>query len=115
MSIQIVPYIIAFVAIVAVFLLTLLDGRWKVSASRWPWQKPTAAGPLNPSGARFGGGWDYKIGAQWSAFDKLGGTIIVDLLYGSIRIEYHTHYADEQRRLREQKAAEMRARRGGHG
>lgn len=63
----------------------------KVEFSRWPWQgygwfphlteNKKAAAISNPTGARFGGGWKYKIGIA------IGGTaIIVDLLFGSIRI-----------------------------
>lgn len=66
-------------------------GRLKITSSRWPWQGygwfPHKNGkgpraPLNPSGARFGAGWDYKLGIS------IGGrTIILDLLFGSVRIE----------------------------
>jgi len=66
----------------------------KITFSRFPWQKrdphwshPTDAAPKWGWGktggmARFGGGWDYKLGIAVS-----GRTIIVDLLFGSVRIE----------------------------
>lgn len=66
-------------------------GKLKITASRWPWQGygwfphrngkgPTA--PLNPTGARFGGGWRWKLGVSIG-----GGTVILDLLFGMVRIE----------------------------
>lgn len=65
-------------------------GRLKIEGSRWPWQGygwfPHKNGrgrtaPLNPGGARFGGGWTYKLGIS------IGGrTIILDLLFGVVRI-----------------------------
>lgn len=65
----------------------------KIIFSRWPWQgygwfphktkNKIAIAPLNPYGSRFGGGWNYKLGIA------IGGrTIIIDLLFGSIRIEF---------------------------
>lgn len=65
-------------------------GRLKITASRWPWQGygwfPHKNGcgrttPLNPGGARFGGGWNYKLGISIA-----GRTIILDLLFGIVRI-----------------------------
>lgn len=66
-------------------------GRFRVKASRWPWQGygwfPHKTGnrigcaPLNPTGARFGGGWNYKLGISIG-----GSTVIVDLLFGSLWI-----------------------------
>lgn len=67
-------------------------GRIEIKASRWPWQEglgwfPHKSGsgpkaPLNPMGARFGGGWRYKLGIAIG-----GSTVIIDLLFGSIRIQ----------------------------
>lgn len=65
-------------------------GKINIKASRFPWQGygwfphkngkgPTA--PLNPGGARFGGGWNWKLGVSVG-----GSTILVDLLFGTIRI-----------------------------
>ena len=52
----------------------------KIKFDRWPWQPP-----LRPKGfmGRFGGGWKYSLG-----FKCGGRTIIFDLLFGSIRIEW---------------------------
>lgn len=67
-------------------------GRLEVTASRWPWQGygwfPHKNGkgpkaPLNRSGARFGAGWAWSLGVQ---IGVSGRTVIVDLLFGSIRI-----------------------------
>ncbi|MFY1847920.1 hypothetical protein [Achromobacter dolens] len=67
-------------------------GKIEIIAQRWPWQgygwfphkasKPKHTAPLNPGGARFGGGWNYKLGIMVG-----GSTIIIDLLFGSIRIQ----------------------------
>lgn len=56
----------------------------EIRAQRWPWQE----GPghrialFNPKGARFGGGWNYKLG-----IDIGGSTIILNLIWGMIRID----------------------------
>ena len=67
-------------------------GKYTIKAERWPWQgwgwrphlnrihSPGYA-PLNSTGARFGGGWRYKLGIAVG-----GTTIYVDLLFGSVRI-----------------------------
>lgn len=66
-------------------------GKVSITASRFPWQGygwfphkngkgPTAM--LNQSGARFGGGWNYKLGISVGG----SGTILIDLLFGTIRI-----------------------------
>lgn len=63
-------------------------GRIEIEASRWPWQGygwfphkngkgPTAL--LNSSGARFGGGWKYKLGVSLS-----GRTLMLDLMFGIV-------------------------------
>jgi len=67
-------------------------GRIEIKASRWPWQgagwfphrQPWHPGraPLNSCGARFGGGWKYKFGISIG-----GSTILIDLLFGSLRIQ----------------------------
>lgn len=66
-------------------------GKLVIKFDRWPWQGwgwfPHKNGckkgfaPLNPRGSRFGGGWNYKLGLQIG-----GSTVIIDLLFGSIRI-----------------------------
>lgn len=67
-------------------------GRLIIKAQRWPWQgygwfphrcsNPALRAPLNGNGARFGGGWRYKLGVSIG-----GSTILVDLLFGMLRIE----------------------------
>ena len=62
----------------------------EIIASRWPWQKDEGHWAStngrygwrckNPLG-RFGGGWTYKLGFAFS-----GQTLLIDLLFGSIRI-----------------------------
>lgn len=68
---------------------TLAIGRLVITAQRFPWQgygwaphkKPVDQrafrAPLNSSGARFGGGWKYKLGVSVG-----GTTVMVDLLFG---------------------------------
>ena len=60
----------------------------RVEAKRWPWQKgynwrgmENSSAPLNSGGARFGGGWGYKLGV-----DVGGSTVILNLLFGMVRI-----------------------------
>lgn len=64
--------------------------KYEITASRFPWQGygwfphkngkgPTA--PINPGGARFGGGWNWKLGISTG-----GTTILLDLLFGTVRI-----------------------------
>lgn len=36
---------------------------------------------LNPGGARFGAGWNYKLGISVG-----GTTVLIDLLFGTVRI-----------------------------
>lgn len=67
-------------------------GRFNIKGDRWPWQGygwfphrhrvSVTAAPLNRSGARFGGGWRYKFGIAVG-----GSSIIIDLVFGSIRID----------------------------
>lgn len=65
-------------------------GKFEITASRFPWQgygwfpHKNGKGPkamLNPSGARFGGGWNWKVGVSVG-----GTTVLIDLLVGTIRI-----------------------------
>ncbi len=66
-------------------------GKFEITASRWPWQKgynwrgmTNSSAPLNMNGARFGGGWRYKLGVSWGSsfltphFDLLFGMISVN-------------------------------------
>lgn len=62
-------------------------GRLQVTASRWPWQPgydwrgTHHYAPLNAGGARFGGGWRYKLGVE------VGGTsVMFNLLYGIVTV-----------------------------
>jgi hypothetical protein len=69
----------------------LVIGRLEISANRWPWQgygwaphnqpkgEKVLCAPLNASGARFGGGWKFKLGVSVGAT-----TTNVDLLFGSV-------------------------------
>lgn len=60
---------------------------------RWPWQKgynwrgmTKSAAPLNPGGARFGGGWDFALGLRLSAPGRYGFSAILELGFGMIRL-----------------------------
>lgn len=64
--------------------------KYEITASRFPWQGygwfphkngkgPTAM--LNPQGSRFGAGWNYKLGVSVG-----GTTLLIDLLFGTVRI-----------------------------
>ena len=62
---------------------------YEIVAKRWPWQDgydwhgmTNCPAPLNPKGARFGGGWKYKLGISVS-----GSSIMVDLVFGLISIQ----------------------------
>lgn len=73
-------------------------GRLNINASRWPWQQMSATPEgkrinfgfrphksgvrgaiLNPTSARFGGGWNYKLG-----IDIANRSILLHLLFGSV-------------------------------
>lgn len=65
-------------------------GRLHIRASRWPNQGygwfPHKNGrgpvsPLNGSGARFGGGWNYKLG-----IDIGSGSVLLNLAFGTVSI-----------------------------
>lgn len=67
----------------------MIIGRLKVTADRFPWQgygwfphknDNSQKAMFNPSGARFGGGWNYKLGLSIG-----GSTVIIDLIFGSLR------------------------------
>lgn len=66
----------------------MIIGKYEIRAQRWPWQPGydwkgivNSNAPLNPGGARFGGGWKYALGIEIG-----GDTIIINLLFGMIRI-----------------------------
>lgn len=61
-------------------------GRITIAAKRWPWQEgynwrgmSISRAPLNPGGARFGGGWRYKLGIDFG-----GRTVLLNLLFGML-------------------------------
>ena len=65
-------------------------GRLQVEAKRFPWQGygwfPHKNGMghkaiLNQSGARFGGGWNYKLGISIGS-----SSVVLDLVFGIVRI-----------------------------
>ena len=65
-------------------------GRFTVVALRWPWQGrgwfPHKNGQgrmalLNPTGARFGGGWKYRLGIAVGE-----RSIMIDLIFGTIEV-----------------------------
>lgn len=62
--------------------------KWEVVAQRWPWQSgydwkgmKNNGAPLNAGGARFGGGWKYKLGLSFG-----GSTLMIDLLFGIVKV-----------------------------
>lgn len=71
---------------------------FEISASRWPWQSgynwrgSLSSAPLNKAdaktgaSARFGGGWKYKLGISTAGWKNGGIELLVDLLFGSVRI-----------------------------
>lgn len=60
------------------------------SASRWPWQAPIGTAPLNPSGARFGGGWDCALGLRFGWPTRFGFSVLFELGFGIVQIGYRT-------------------------
>ena len=56
----------------------------KIKADRWPWQKNGAkkwGWRKVPCYGRFGGGWHWVLG-----FEASGSELILNLLYGQIKI-----------------------------
>lgn len=60
----------------------------KIDFMRWPWQRgydwrgmTGCTAPLNAGGARFGGGWRYKLGV-----DIGSRSILINLIFGIVRI-----------------------------
>lgn len=71
-------------------------GRLRITADRWPWQRPVSwhqqlSGNLPrrygwgtvPGMGRFGGGWNWNLGIQVGS-----STVILNLLWGSVRINW---------------------------
>ena len=67
-----------------------------IAADRWPWQAgygwrgSKSSAPLNRPdkhgySARFGGGWKYNLGFQFS-----GRTLLIELLFGTLRFNIET-------------------------
>lgn len=69
-----------------------------IKADRWPWQSgynwhgmTNSAAPLNKprkgdkAAPRFGGGWKYNLGFQFS-----GRTLLIELLFGMITFNIET-------------------------
>lgn len=76
----------------------------KAKLDRWPWQDGYGWGnmtgrtaPLNPKGARFGGGWKYKLGISIG-----GSTILLDLFFGMVQITWG-NWREKERRDAEMK------------
>lgn len=89
----------------------------KIKADRWPWQKGynwhgmvNSTAPLNQpkpgakAAPRFGGGWQWALGFEASASD-LGGTVLLNLLFGMIRISWRTAKGQAADRLYEDQKA----------
>ncbi len=51
----------------------------RIKADRWPWQQNKRSLFMG----RFGGGWNWNLG-----FQAGGRTIILNLLWGSVRISW---------------------------
>ncbi|MFT3967379.1 MAG: hypothetical protein QM690_16005 [Sphingobium sp.] len=81
-----------------------------IRAERWPWQAgynwygmTSSAAPLNQPRAgdkaapRFGGGWKYSLGFEWS-----GCTLLVNLLIGMLAFNIET--AKDRREAEERRA-----------
>lgn len=76
-------------------------GRLEIKASRWPWQgygwfstKNNPKAYLNPSGARFGGGWRWCLGV------RIGGdTVMMELLFGMLRFAWLPKKVNYQNQL----------------
>lgn len=92
--------------------------RIEIKAKRWPWQQgynwrgmTNSTAPLNADGARFGGGWKYKIGFSTGGWTKRGIHVSFDLLFGIVSVTYRTSFAiAEDRQLEEQRAKWRRER-----
>jgi hypothetical protein len=75
----------------------LVVGPLRIAASRWPgmdgydWRGMTnSAAPLNPGGARFGGGWRFKLGVETGGWDANGIHLHFDLLFGALAVIWRT-------------------------
>lgn len=95
--------------------MVILGGRLEVTATRFPWQKGYSwkgmndTAPLNPKGARFGGGWKYALGFRTAGLGPHGLSINCDALFGIITIRWrslqarrHDYVNHMIRRLRKQ-------------
>ncbi|WP_088183946.1 hypothetical protein [Sphingobium sp. Z007] len=89
-------------------------GALLIRAERWPWQAgynwhgmTNSAAPLNQprrgdrAAPRFGGGWKYNLGIQFS-----GRTLLVELLFGMLTFNIETA---KDRRVAAENAARRKA------
>lgn len=60
--------------------------KWYIKFERWPRQKQH----LGIFGGRFGGGWEYALGFKASRPSSHGWSLIIELLFGSVRLGYRT-------------------------
>ncbi|MFK4794913.1 hypothetical protein [Sphingobium sp. ZW T5_29] len=80
-----------------------------IKADRWPWQAgynwqgmTNSSAPLNQprkgdkAAPRFGGGWKYNLGLQFS-----GRTLLIELLFGMLT--FHIETAKDRREADERK------------
>lgn len=73
-------------------------GALEICASRWPWQegynwRGTTREALLNNGARFGGGWKYKLGASSGGWSTSGIGLHLDLILGALHIEWVTAHS----------------------
>jgi hypothetical protein len=64
--------------------------KWYIKFERWPWQMQH----LGVFSGRFGGGWEYALGLKASRPNSYGWTLIIDLLFGSVRLGYRSPKED---------------------
>jgi len=88
--------------------------RLEIRAQRWPWQAgynwhgTTHVALLNPplprkkAAPRFGAGWKYEFGISVGAWSENGISIILNLIFGMIRIRYRTRQGVEAERRRQE-------------
>jgi hypothetical protein len=77
--------------------MKIFNGELTLKAQRWPGQKgynwrgmTNSTAPLNLGGARFGGGWAYKLGIDMGAPSEFGWSILFNLLFGMVSLRFQT-------------------------